>query len=346
MFTQFYKLSGRPFQLTPDHRFFFGSRNHTKAMAYLTFGINTGEGFVVITGDVGTGKSTLVDHLLSLLDSSKYVAAKVVTTQLDADNILRAVAISFGIPQEGVDKATLLRRLEEFLYQNQRDGRRLLLLIDEAQNLPARSLEELRMLSNFQTAGGSPIQVFLLGQPQFRRTLASESLIQLRQRVIATHHLGPMDGDETRAYIEHRLRIVGWTSDPEFTPEAFSLIHLHTAGVPRRINTLCTRLLLYGMLEEQHRIDGRTVEQVVGELQQEGQALTAEDPEPPAEAPEAPAAEVPRGEATDLARRVAVLERRTDTHERAIRRALALANESLEELRGGRAAPLAKRRQT
>lgn len=344
MYSTYYKLSGLPFQLTPDHRFFFGSRNHTKAMTYLTFGICTGEGFVVITGDVGTGKTTLVDQLLSMLDGTKYVATKVVTTQLDADDILRAVAMPFGIVHEGGDKATLLRRFEEFLLQSQREGKRVLLLIDEAQNLPARSLEELRMLSNFQTAGTSSIQVFLLGQPQFRRTLASDNMIQLRQRVIATHHLGPMDANETRAYIEHRLRVVGWTNDPEFTPEAFSLIHRHTGGVPRRINTLCTRLLLYGMLEERHRIDAQVVDQVVEELQREGQDGTSERSAPQAAAPPV---EVVREDATALASRVAALERRFRNHERAIRRALALANRGLRETRSARLArPLVKRDQT
>lgn len=344
MYSEYYKFSGLPFQLTPDHRFFFGSRNHTKAMTYLTFGICTGEGFVVITGDVGTGKTTLVDQLLSLLDGSKYVAAKVVTTQLDAEDILRAISISFGIAHEGVDKATLLWRLEEFLRQNQSSGRRVLLLIDEAQNLPPRSLEELRMLSNFRTAGASTLQIFLLGQPQFRRTLAGDNMIQLQQRVIATYHLGPMNANETRGYIEHRLRIVGWLGDPEFTSEAFSLIHVHTDGIPRRINTLCTRLLLFGMLEERHRIDAAAVEQIVTELQREGQEGAPQRSDPRVATS---AVDVTDEEATVLAGRVAVLERRFGAHERAIRRILALANRGLRETRSARLArAIAKRDET
>ncbi len=276
MYTEFYKFSGRPFNLTPDHRFFYGSQTHKRAMAYLVYGLNAAEGFVVVTGDIGTGKSTLVDHLLSLIDGSQYVAAKVVTTQIDANDTLRMVASAFGIQQEGADKATLLRRLESFLISSHKAGRRILLFIDESQNLPAPSLEELRMLSNIQISGVSPLQVFLLGQPQFRNTLGREDLVQLRQRVIASHHLAPMDAGETRSYVEHRLHLVGWNNDPEFMPEAFSKIYEYTSGVPRQINLLCSRILMYGMLEGQHRITGDTVERVRREMMEE----IALDPRP------------------------------------------------------------------
>jgi general secretion pathway protein A len=270
MFTDYFKLSGPPFQLSPDHRFFFGSGTHQKALAYLNFGLMQGEGFIIVTGDVGAGKTTLVGHLLAQLDTSKYVAAKVVTTQLEADDTLRMVASAFGIQQEGIDKASLLRRFERFLIDNQSRGRRVLLLIDEAQNLPWRSLEELRMLSNFQINERAALQFYLLGQPQFRQTLAHEQLEQLRQRVIASHHLAPMEREETRAYIEHRLTLVGWKNDPHFTNDAFDRIFDQTGGVPRRINTLSTRLLLFAALEERHEIDVATVDEVIKDLMQEG----------------------------------------------------------------------------
>src|SRR5919202_877650 len=192
MFADFYNLSGLPFQLTPDHRFFYGSRNHQKALAYLTYGLSQGEGFIVITGDIGAGKTTLLGHLLSELDRERYVAAQVTSTQINADDTLRMAASAFGLPQEGSDKATLLRRIEEFLRQCFRSGKRCVLIVDEAQNLPVSSLEELRMLSNFQTEARPLLQLFLLGQPQFRGVLASDALEQLRQRVIASYHLGPM----------------------------------------------------------------------------------------------------------------------------------------------------------
>jgi general secretion pathway protein A len=323
MFTDYFKLSGPPFQLSPDHRFFFGSQTHQKALAYLNFGLLQGEGFIIVTGDVGAGKTTLVGHLLAQLDSAKYVAAKVVTTQLDADDTLRMVASAFGIQQEGVDKASLLRRFERFLIDNQSRGRRVLLLIDEAQNLPWRSLEELRMLSNFQVNEKAALQFYLLGQPQFRQTLAHEQLEQLRQRVIASHHLAPMEREETRAYIEHRLTRVGWKNDPAFANEAFDRIYDQTGGVPRRINTLCTRILLFAALEERHAIDVDTVDEVIKDLMQEG---TQPLPSAAAAAPlPSLAKESGNGARADLSRieqRLDSLEKSVSQHEKALKRAL------------------------
>lgn len=269
MYTEFYNLSGLPFQLTPDPRFYFDSSVHKKAMAHLTYGMHQGEGFIVITGDVGAGKTTLVAHILNSLEQSNYVAANIVTTQLAADDMLRMVASAFGIPHEETDKATLLRRIELFLSDHQVEGRRCLLLVDEAQNLSVQALEELRMLSNFQTNGQAPLQSFLLGQPQFRRTLASVDLDQLRQRVLASYHLGPMNQNETREYIRHRLNAVGWNNDPEIRESAYASVYRHTGGVPRRINVLCSRLLLFGFLEESHQLDEEDVEQVAADLSRE-----------------------------------------------------------------------------
>ena len=328
MFTEYFKFSGPPFQLSPDHRFFFGSNTHQKALAYLNFGLLQGEGFIIVTGDVGAGKTTLVGHLLAQLDSSKYVAAKVVTTQLEADDTLRMVASAFGIQQEGLDKASLLRRFERFLIDNQSRGKRVLLLIDEAQNLPWRSLEELRMLSNFQVNEKAALQFYLLGQPQFRQTLAHEQLEQLRQRVIASHHLAPMERDETRGYIEHRLAQVGWKNDPSFSDEAFVRIYDHTGGVPRRINTLCTRILLFAALEERHAIDADTVNDVIKDLMQEG----GQGMPPAAASGPLPTPGMVRemasngtGARVDLSRieqRIDSLERAVSQNEKALRRAL------------------------
>ncbi len=282
MYTEFYNLTGQPFQLTPDHRFFFGSSGHKRAMAHLSFGLNQGEGFIVITGDVGAGKTTLMGYLLSTLDSDRYVSATLVTTQLAADDVLRMVASAFGIDQEQADKATLLRRIEAFCEANYREGKHCLLLIDEVQNLSFQALEELRMLSNFQTDGTALVQSILLGQPQFRRTLASADLDQLRQRVIASYHLGPINAQETREYIRHRLNAVGWNNDPVLTENAYSEIYEQTGGVPRKINILCSRLLLYGFLEERHELDGAAVSQVADDLKQETeQVLEIEEPVAP-----------------------------------------------------------------
>jgi len=275
MYAEHYKLSGKPFQLSPDHRFFFGSRSHSKAMAYLSFGLNEREGFIVITGDVGAGKTTLVGHLMSEIDRERYVSANVVTTQLEADDALRMVASAFGLSFEGRDKAALLRQIESFLIDNYELGKHVVLVVDEAQNMSMSAVEELRMLSNFQADGKPLLQCFLLGQPQFRAIMARPEMEQLRQRVIASCHLEPLEEDETRAYIEHRLRMVGWQGDPAFTDAAFQLIHLHAGGVPRRINTLCGRLLLFGSLEDLHEFDAATVKEVVEELSDEGTQISS-----------------------------------------------------------------------
>lgn len=269
MYETYYKLSTRPFQLSPDPRFFFGSRGHKRAKAYLQYGLHQGEGFIIITGDVGTGKTTLVRTLFSELNHQNTVAAQLVTTQLEAEDMLRMVAASFGLAHETANKATLLKNLETFFMARAREGKRVLLIVDEAQNLPPRSLEELRMLSNFQVAGRPLLQCFLLGQEEFRRTLATDGLEQLRQRVIAAYHLTPLSPDETKAYIEHRLRLVGWDNDPSFTDTAHEAIHKFTGGTPRRINTLCDRLLLYGSLEELHEITEEAVNTVTEELLEE-----------------------------------------------------------------------------
>jgi len=275
MYAEFYGLSGRPFQLTPDPRFYFDTRTHRKAMAYLSYGLNQGEGFIIITGDIGAGKTTLVGHLFESLDKSQYVFAKVVTTQLDADNTLRMVAGAFGINIEGLDKASMIQRMERFLRTQYDAGRRVLLIVDEVQNLPISALEELRMLSNYQEGDHALLQIFLLGQPEFKDKLASSmELEQLRQRVIATHHLEPMGPEEVSGYIQHRLSLVGWNQDPVFTEGAYRLIHGFTGGVPRRLNNLCSRLLLFGSLEELHEINERVVEEVINDLKKDNTPTT------------------------------------------------------------------------
>ena len=275
MYTDFYRLTGRPFQLTPDPRFYFDSSTHRKAMAYLAYGLEQGEGFIIITGDIGAGKTTLVGHLMATIDRTRLVVGKVVTTQLDADGILRMVAAAFGVPVDGADKATLLTRLEAFLRAEHREGRRALLIVDEAQSLPVEALEELRMLSNFQEGTHALLQTFLLGQPEFRDKLAlSPQLEQLRQRVIATHHLDPMTREELPAYLVHRLKLCGWNADPDFTEGALDAMYDYSGGVPRRLNTLAARVLLFGALEERHEIDATAVNEVVDDLRRD-QAPTA-----------------------------------------------------------------------
>lgn len=269
MYAKYFGFKALPFQLSPDPRFLFESSEHSRAIAHLKFGLNQGEGFIVVTGEVGAGKTTIIQHLLGTLSQRKYVAATVVTTNLDDENILRMIASGYDIRQEGRDKASLLLAIEDFLRQAMRRGKHCLLFVDEAQNLTIPALEELRMLSNIQIDGQVPLQLFLLGQPQFRATLASDDLLQLRQRVIASYHLGPMSEEDTAKYIIHRLNQVGWRQIPDFSEDAFGPIYQHTDGVPRRINNLCSRLLLYCYLEEEDLIDAQIVDAVAEDLERE-----------------------------------------------------------------------------
>src|SRR5574340_1585340 len=269
MYEDYYRFSAKPFQLNPDPRFFYGSKGHKRAMAYLDYGLSLGEGFIVITGEVGAGKTTLVRNLFRQLDAHNLIAAQLVSTQLDAEDTLRSVAASFGLEHEGLTKSALLKNLEDFLAAAARQGKRALLVVDEAQNLTPRAVEELRMLSNFQTSERSLIQTFLLGQPEFRGILQSPDMQQLRQRVVASYHLGPLDADETRGYIEHRLRTVGWHGTPGFDDEAFAELHRFTGGIPRRLNTTCDRLLLFGFLEEKDHFGEAEVAEVIADLRNE-----------------------------------------------------------------------------
>jgi putative secretion ATPase (PEP-CTERM system associated) len=345
MYAEFYKLRAMPFQLMPDARFFFSSRAHRNALAYVMYGLNEGEGFIIITGEVGAGKTTLVSQLLADLDKTRYVTGKIVSTQLGADDMLRMVVSAFGLPQESLDKATLLRRLESFLSTTHAAGRRALLVVDEAQNLSVSTLEELRMLSNFMVGNTAPLQSFLLGQPQFRAILSSPALEQLRQRVIASYHLQPLTQEETRAYVEHRLAKSGWAGDPSFDDDVFRVLFENTQGVPRKINTLCSRILLYGYLEELHRIEAGAVELIARDLGKELSnpadavsetpvepvqleelsasgdqplALTGPAPKLPMRLEEAPSDPNNAGARDQLLERLDTVEQRLELHERTI----------------------------
>jgi putative secretion ATPase (PEP-CTERM system associated) len=269
VYEKFYGLTGKPFQLNPDPTFYFGSRQHRRAMAYLEYGLHQNEGFIVVTGEVGAGKTTILRSLLAKLDPAQVVAGQLVSTQLDAEDMLRLAASSFGLRTKGVEKSDLLLSLEAFLVSTSQQGKRALLIVDEAQNLTPRAVEELRMLSNFQLETHALLQSFLVGQPEFRRTMQSAEMSQLRQRVIAACHIGPMDPEETRGYIEHRLSCVGWKGDPQFASGALEGVYHATGGVPRRINAVCDRLLLSGFLAGKHELDRADVDAVAHEIHDE-----------------------------------------------------------------------------
>ncbi len=269
MYEAFYRLSSKPFQLNPDPSFYFGSRQHRRAKAYLEYGVQRNEGFIVITGEVGAGKTTIVRGLLASLDPKKVVAATLVTTQLDADDTLRMVAAAFGVRVKDVSKAEVLMALEAYLLHQTSQGKRCLLIVDEAQNLTARAVEELRMLSNFKFGQQALLQTFLVGQPEFRAILQSPTMQQLRQRVTAACHIGPLVLDETRGYIEHRLKCAGASGRPTFDEAAFDAIFMSSGGIPRRVNLICDRLLLLGFLGNKDAFGLEEVNEVVSEIHDE-----------------------------------------------------------------------------
>ncbi len=289
MFDDYYGLTARPFQLTPDPAFYFESGTHRKALSYLGYGLAQGEGFIVITGEVGAGKSTLVAHLMGRIDNEQMAVGQIVTSKLDAEELVHVVAQSFGIEVEGHDKASALGAIEGFLHDEARAGRRTLLVVDESQNLSVDALEELRMFSNFQLGAHPLLQVLLLGQPEFRHTLqAHPDLEQLRQRVIAAHHLEAMEPAEIEPYIMHRLECVGYDGNPSFDQRVFAELHESTGGIPRKINQVVTRLLLLGSVEQRTRIDNAMLSAVLKEMEAD-QAFPEAAPGPmpkPTPAPE------------------------------------------------------------
>ncbi|MGB3472743.1 MAG: XrtA/PEP-CTERM system-associated ATPase [Erythrobacter sp.] len=267
MYEQYYSFTGRPFQLTPDPQFYFESASHKKAMSYLGYGLNQGEGFIVITGEIGAGKSTLVAHLMERIDPAALTVAQIVTTALDGEELIHVVAQSFGLAIEGKDKAGALGAIERFLQEEARAGRRCLLVVDECQNLDFTALEELRMLSNFQLGAHPLLQSLLLGQPEFRRTLANHpDLDQLRQRIIASHHLDALDAGEVENYIRHRLEHVGWQGRPALGEGLLPALYEATNGIPRRVNQVMNRLLLLGAIEERGELTTSMLEAVCEEM--------------------------------------------------------------------------------
>lgn len=277
MYEAFYGLGSHPFQLNPDPHFYYGSKQHKRAKAYLEYGVSRNEGFIVITGEIGAGKTTVLRGLLNSLEQTNIVTGQLVTTQLDAEDTLRMVAAAFGFQATSRSKAELLSSLEAFLLSYARQGKRCLLIVDEAQNLTPRAVEELRMLSNFQLGNHSLLQSFLVGQPEFREILQRPEMEQFRQRVSATCHIGPLDREETEAYILHRLKCAGSTGMPEFESGAFSAIFTASHGIPRRINSVCDRLLLLGYMENRKLLTSGDVDTVLrdfeGESSRTGQAL-------------------------------------------------------------------------
>ena len=266
MYEAFYGLTAKPFQLNPDPNFYYASKQHRRAKAYLEYGVSRNEGFIVITGEIGAGKTMVLRSLIEGLAGSNVITGHLVTTQLGAEDTLRMVGAAFGFRVKDVPKSELLITLEAFLISQTSKGKRCLLIVDEAQNLTPRAVEELRMLSNFQFGNQALLQSFLVGQPEFREILQRPEMEQFRQRVAATCHIGPLDADETRGYIEHRLRCAGSKGKPSFEPAAYDGIFKASGGIPRRINAVCDRLLLAGFLAGRTALTLADVDEVVKEF--------------------------------------------------------------------------------
>ena len=243
---------------------------HREALSYLRYGIEGHAGFIVITGEIGSGKTTLLQAALRGLDRQTSVS-RLVNTMLDARELVEAVMLDFGIePGQGRSKPHLLRDLARYLVEQRSAGRLALLVIDEAQNLSLPALEEVRMLSNLETEKSKLIQIVLIGQPNLRDVLGRPELEQLRQRVTVRYHLQPLDSEETGAYVNHRLRRAAIGAPLEFSRDVTDLIHLHSQGLPRKINVIADAVLLFGYGEERRVIDVDLTHEVLEELEATG----------------------------------------------------------------------------
>ncbi len=279
MYEAYYGLKDRPFQLTPNPQWFFASKLHKRALAYLQYGLSQGEGFIVITGDVGTGKTTIANQLLAKLDPNQIVARQIVTSKLGPDDLLRMICSVFQLAVKEHNKATYLEAISAYLHLLAQQKKRALLLVDEAQNLPLESIEELRMLSNFQLAGKPLLQSFLLGQNELNAIIQSPHMEQFRQRIIASSNLSALSIEDCQAYIEYRIQAAGGPAQL-LQSDCFALIHQFCGGIPRKINNLMDRVLLYGFLEEVKTFSTDDVRQVIEEISGEVANHTA----PPAAA--------------------------------------------------------------
>ncbi len=266
MYCTYYGFKEKPFQITPNPRFLYLSRNHREAFAHLLYGINAHGGFIELTGEVGTGKTTVLRTLLEQLDDSTHRTALILNPCLSATELLRSINREFGIPHEGMENGTLLNELNRFLLAENREGRTVVLVIDEAQNLAPQVLEQIRLISNLETETDKLIQIVLAGQPELKTLLGRSELRQLAQRITVSYHLLPMDYSDSVAYIQHRLQVAGTRRMVEFSPGALKRIFAFAKGAPRLLNLACDRALLVGYGEETRAIDGAIAATAIAEL--------------------------------------------------------------------------------
>src|ERR671915_749141 len=269
MYERFYDLRERPFALSPDPEYLYPSRVHREALNYLRYGLETHAGFVVITGEIGSGKTTLVQTLLRGLDDQTTVG-RIVNTILEPRELLETIMIDFGLDPAGRGKPLMLRDLAQYLVDQRLAGRMVLLVIDEAQNLSLAALEELRMLSNLETEKSKLLQIVLVGQPNLRDKLGASDLEQLRQRITVSYHLQPLDAEETANYVNHRLRRAALGPAVEFPRDVTDLIHQRSRGVPRIINVIADATLLFAYGVDRRNIDIGITQEALAELDATG----------------------------------------------------------------------------
>jgi len=269
MYERFYNLRERPFALSPDPEYLYLSKAHSEALDSIRYGIESRAGFTVVTGEIGAGKTTLLQSVLQRLDD-RTVIARVVNTMLEPRELLEAIALDFGLADVSKSKPVLVRDLGMFLVEQRRQGRRPLLVIDEAQNLSPQSLEEVRLLSNLETEKSKLLQILLAGQPNLRDTIASPQLEQFRQRIAVSYHLLPLAPAETAAYINFRLEHAALGEPLRFPADASALVHDVSKGIPRIINVVCDAALVFGYAEERRTIDRAMIDEVIDELEETG----------------------------------------------------------------------------
>jgi len=278
MYEQFFNLKAKPFDLVPNPEFLFLSKGHKKAITYLDYGIREKVGFILLTGEVGSGKTTILRNLIKEV-KEQIVLSKIFNTKVTSDQLIAMINEDFGLQVSGKDKVALLRDLYEFLIEQYAIGCQPILIIDEAQNLSAELLEEVRMLSNLESDRAKLLQIVLVGQPELRATLAGPELTQLRQRISLTCHLKPLTEGEVTQYIYHRLAIAGNRDAVVLPDETFELIYQFSRGIPRLVNIICDFLMISAFVEQTREISVELVREVVGELEEDNRYWAGNTPQ-------------------------------------------------------------------
>lgn len=272
MYEEFFQLKGKPFELVPNPDFLYLSGTHKKAMVYMDYGLSEKAGFILLTGEVGAGKTTLIRNFIKKLNGTATLS-KVFNTKVNAEQLISMINEDFGIESAGKGKVQLLKELYTFLIKEYEKGRHALLVIDEAQNFTPELLEEVRMLSNLETDDAKLLQIILVGQPELRSVLSLPELRQLRQRISIACHLSPLTREETEGYIFHRLEVAGNRNAVTISPEAMNAVYVYSKGIPRLVNVLCNFLMLTAFTEQTREVMADMVHDVAGGV---GLALQSE----------------------------------------------------------------------